>query len=293
MVLRCDIGNESNLKIALEEITQQLPPIKGMFHLGMVMRSSMFENMTLEDWADTLGPKVTGTWNLHNLLPKEIDFFILISSFVGVIGNPSQAAYTAASTFQDAFSTYRNSQGLPAITVDLGLITEIGYVADREILESKLKAQGHDEISAAECLAILEEALSQPFQARNGGNLISGFSLGRFTGGDIHHAAYQTPQSSHARRLALSATTSNASKKDSGVTARVREQLRSAASLAVAEEHVLEALRGKLSTLCMIPLEDIDSARTLSYYGLDSLVAVVSAYLSSIHPSKTRRIFRS
>ena len=167
---------------------------------------------------------------------------------------------------------------MPAITIDLGLVTGIGYVADRNILESKLRSLGHEEIGADECLAIIEEATSQPFQSKHGGNLITGFGLGRFTGGDIHHASHQTPQSSHARRLALS---SGSTQKEEFVTSqRVRELLRTAASLTIAEAQVLDAVRMKLSTLLMHPLDDIDSLRPLSYYGLDSLVAVVSKALA-------------
>ena len=275
-VFKCDVGNIRQLETAVEEITKHLPPIKGMFHLGMVMRSALFENMSLDDWTDSLLPKVRGTWNLHKLLPKDLDFFVLISSFVGVIGNASQAAYSAASSFQDAFSTYRNHLGLPAITVDLGLVTEIGYVADRDILESKLRAQGHDDIPADECLAIIEEAILQSFQSEHGGNLITGFGLGKFTGGDIHHASHQIPQSSHARRLALSAFSGRTSKEESVASLKVRELLCNAISLAAAEEQVLEAVRIKLSSLLMLSLDDIDSSRPLSHYGLDSLVAVVS-----------------
>jgi NAD(P)-dependent dehydrogenase (short-subunit alcohol dehydrogenase family) len=84
-VLKCDVGNIRQLETAVKEISQHLPAIKGMFHLGMVMRSALFENMSLGDWTDSLLPKVQGTWNLHNLLPKDLDFFVLISSFVGIV----------------------------------------------------------------------------------------------------------------------------------------------------------------------------------------------------------------
>lgn len=277
-VLKCDVGDMDQVNATIETITQNSPPIKGMFHLGMIMQSAMFESMTLEDWTQSLLPKVRGTWNLHNALPKDLDLFVLISSFVGAVGNPSQAAYSAASSFQDAFSTYRNQLGLPAITVDLGLVTEIGYVADRNILESKLKSQGYEDISAEECLAIIEEAISQPYQSEHGGNLIAGFGLGRFTGGDIHHVSHQTPQSSHVRRLALSAYSGHSMKEESTASVRVRELLRSATSLAAAQEQVSEAIQAKLSNLLMLSLDDIDSSRPLSYYGLDSLVAVVSTH---------------
>jgi hypothetical protein len=275
-VIKCDIGDFDHLETVVKEITQQLPPIKGMFHLGMVMQSALFENMRLDDWTDSLLPKVQGTWNLDNLLPKDLDFFVLISSIVGIMGNASQSAYAAASSFQDAFSAYRNHLGLPAITVDLGLVVGIGYVADRNILESKLKAQGHDDIGADECLAIIEETILQAFQSEHSGNLITGFGLGKFTGGDIHHASHQTPLSSHARRLALGAFLGNAQKEESTASLRVRELLRTTTSLVDAEAQVLEALQMKFSNLLMHSLDDIDASRPLSYYGLDSLVAVVS-----------------
>jgi len=91
-VMKCDIGDIEQLESAVKEITQQLPSIKGMFHLGMIMRSALFENMTLDDWMDSLLPKVQGTWNLHNLLPKDLDFFVLISSFV--VGKPLSFTHT-------------------------------------------------------------------------------------------------------------------------------------------------------------------------------------------------------
>lgn len=291
-VAKCDVGNISQLQAAINNVSQSSPPIKGVFNLGMVQQSALFENMTLDTWTESLLPKVQGTWNLHTVLPEDLDFFVLVSSFVGAIGNASQAAYSAASSFQDAFSTYRNQLGLPAITVDLGLVSEIGYVADRNILGNKLKSQGYEDISADECLAIIEEALSQPFQSEHGGNLIAGFGLGRFTGGDIYHVSHQTPQSSHVRRLALSAYSELVSKEESVVAVRVRELLRIATTLAAAEEHVSEAIRSKLSNLLMLSLDDIDSSRPLSYYGLDSLVAVVCA-LSNVFYKKFNSNFDS
>jgi hypothetical protein len=142
-----------------------------------------------------------------------------------------------------------------------------------------LISQGYDEISGKECLAIIEEAISQPFQSEHGGNLITGFGLGRFVGGDIHHASHQTAQSSHVRRAALSAGSGHASKEEAVASFKVRELLRNATTLAVAEEHTLEAIRLKLSSLLMVPLDDVDSSKPLSYHGLDSLVAVVSTIL--------------
>ena len=54
------------------------------------MRDSSFANMTMEKWHESLAPKVDGSWNLHQLLPLGLDFFIMLSSMAGVIGNPGK-----------------------------------------------------------------------------------------------------------------------------------------------------------------------------------------------------------
>lgn len=34
-------------------------------------------NIGYDAWSDSLGPKVDGSWNLHQQLPRDPDFFIL------------------------------------------------------------------------------------------------------------------------------------------------------------------------------------------------------------------------
>jgi hypothetical protein len=49
---------------------------------------------------------------------------------MGVLGNVPQSIYTAGGTFQDSVARYRTSLGLPAVTIDLGPIDNMGYVAE-------------------------------------------------------------------------------------------------------------------------------------------------------------------
>lgn len=57
--------------------------------------------MTIRDWNASLRPKVQATRNLHELLTKDINFFICLSSVAGIIGSRGQANYNAGtlSTF--------------------------------------------------------------------------------------------------------------------------------------------------------------------------------------------------
>ncbi|RDL35498.1 uncharacterized protein BP5553_07429 [Venustampulla echinocandica] len=62
----------------------------------------------------------------------------MLSSISGVVGRKGQANYAAANTFLDAFASYRQSQSLRANSVDLGMIVDIGHIADDETgLEDK------------------------------------------------------------------------------------------------------------------------------------------------------------
>lgn len=82
--------------------------------------------MTYEDWVAATRPKMQGSWNLHELLPKDLDFFVLLSSSAGVIGARGQANYNAGNGFQDALAQHRQSRGLAAVALDLGPILGAG-----------------------------------------------------------------------------------------------------------------------------------------------------------------------
>src|SRR6266480_5214564 len=88
--------------------------------------------MSLDEWQAAVAPKVQGTWNLHSVLVKEhqpVDFFLLLSSWSGLVGQWGQTNYASANTFLDAFTQYRHSQGLPSMTIDIGVMEDIGYVS--------------------------------------------------------------------------------------------------------------------------------------------------------------------
>lgn len=61
---------------------------------------------------------------------EPLDFFVSFSSISGLIGQPGQANYAAANTFLDAFVLYRQSLGLRASVMDLGIVNDIGYVSE-------------------------------------------------------------------------------------------------------------------------------------------------------------------
>ncbi|KAF2802984.1 KR-domain-containing protein [Mytilinidion resinicola] len=109
----------------------------------MVLKDSVFENMSYADFSAPLATKVQGSWNLHSLLPSDLDFFIMFSSLAGIIGSGGQANYDACNTHQDALAHYRMRLGQKGVSLDLGAMLSEGYVAHApEIMERLARVEG-------------------------------------------------------------------------------------------------------------------------------------------------------
>ena len=89
--------------------------------------------MRVEDWNVAVSPKVDGTWALHEATKElGLDFFVILSSMSGLLGLWGQANYAAGNTFQDAFVQYRRGLGLPASVLDVGMVEDVGWVAENQ-----------------------------------------------------------------------------------------------------------------------------------------------------------------
>lgn len=51
-------------------------------------------------------PRIDAAWYLHELLPKNLDFFIGLGSFLGDTGNAGQAIHAGTAVGSDAISHY-------------------------------------------------------------------------------------------------------------------------------------------------------------------------------------------
>ncbi|KAL6695103.1 hypothetical protein J3F84DRAFT_395341 [Trichoderma pleuroticola] len=125
-----DIGDSQSLRSLLSEIQQTMPPIAGVVNGAMVLADAPFTAMTFQAMADVLKPKMHGSQHLDDFFRgSELDFFILLSSVSAVVGFPGQSNYAAANMFMKGLAARRRSQGLVGSVLDIGMLTEIGYVA--------------------------------------------------------------------------------------------------------------------------------------------------------------------
>ena len=225
--------------------------------------------MSLQDYNDVMRPKVDGIWNLHNRLPKsDLDFFIMLSSLVGRVGDPSQAAYAAASVFQDAFADHRSRQGLPAVALDLGKVVDIGIIAERFTARRAVMGVWSRDLREDEVMGMIKSAIITPLRTHSSGSRIIGLKAWSPNADPV----FQAPIFSHFRRAAIGR--SPMSDMQRSTIPHIRKTLRQAKSLKDATDMICDELRSKLSSLLMIPLEDVRPSKSMLEHGMDSLVAV-------------------
>ena len=71
-----------------------------------------------------------------------LDFFVPFSSGVAVVGNPGHANYAAADAFLRRPGPLPPRPRLPALSINWGLLGQVGYVSRRQKIEEFLTRQG-------------------------------------------------------------------------------------------------------------------------------------------------------
>ncbi|KAJ5961793.1 Polyketide synthase KR [Penicillium viridicatum] len=259
-VIQCNLTDQKALASAVEKLpaTRQ---VKG---------DVLFQNADWSQVQKVLEPKVIGTINLHHATKSlPLDFFLMTSSIVGTVGTPSQGAYTAANAFQDSFSRFRHSQALPATTLGLGLILEVGSVSSSTAFQQMLQRNATYGVSETEFLQLLEAqvvtglepARFLSYLENDRVNDLVWYNNARFQG--VRQAI-----SDRARSLA------SAGSNTSGGTSSIATQLQNASTPAEKLEISRTAITTRLAELLAVAANDIDSDMPVSRYGVDSLVAV-------------------
>jgi acyl transferase domain-containing protein/aryl carrier-like protein len=125
-----DVANPEDVRRALD-LPAGMPPLRGIVHSAGVLDDGLVTELDHPRVARVMAPKAAGAWNLHlATADRELDFFVLFSSVIGVLGAPAQASYAAANAFLDALAHLRRSQGLPAVSIDWSGWSEIGMAAE-------------------------------------------------------------------------------------------------------------------------------------------------------------------
>ncbi len=228
--------------------------------------------MSYRDWTTCTSPKIQGSWNLHNLLPRNLDFFIMLASMSGVIGNPGQANYSAGNTFEDALALHRHRQGLPATALDLGAVRDVGYLAESG--DQKYWTMSHINqlmISEADIHFLVRVAITghSAGDETTPTQVVSGLMGAAIDDRILHSSRWMRDG-----KLAIAFRAAGSSK--SAAAAQVDIQaLLNAETVTAAAAIIEDVMVKRVATALMIPEEDISPSEPLQVYGCTSVATFV------------------
>ena len=157
-VYAVDVADKQAMIEVFADMEKTLPPLVGIFHGAMVLDDGFLLDMNDDRFRKVLNPKVNGTMILHELSKKlTLDLFVMFSSLSSLIGHLGQANYVVANTLLDSFAHLRANLGLPATTVNLGVLGQSGVIARDENLKEMVMDSGIKSFTNEEVLIALEE----------------------------------------------------------------------------------------------------------------------------------------
>jgi acyl transferase domain-containing protein/acyl carrier protein len=127
--MQADITNFGNMTEIIQIIKDKYKTINGVIHLGGLLEDKILINKDLDSARRVMSPKIEGTWILNEVTKNEpLDFFVVFSSIIGIIGNIGQVDYAGANSFIDSFIQYRKKNNYPgkSISIDWTLWGEVG-----------------------------------------------------------------------------------------------------------------------------------------------------------------------
>eukprot|EP01052_Picozoa_sp_SAG31_P007897 SAG31_NODE_386_length_16407_cov_24.639686_2_plen_2943_part_00 len=164
---KCDVSNRSSVAKLLGQLDRTGIVISGIIHTAGVLADAPIEKQTREQFEKVFAPKVDGAWHLHEETVKlglSLDLFVMFSSISSLFGSTAQANYSAANACLDSLAHHRQSQGLPALSIQWGAWTESGMAAERDTIR-RLAGMGLDGLSTDFGLTCLSSLMTQPAAA--------------------------------------------------------------------------------------------------------------------------------
>ncbi len=261
------VDNQADMDRVFKEIKDTMPPLKGVQHAAMVLDDGSIPEITKDRYMKVFTPKAVGCWILHEATKDmDLDHFVSYSSISAIYGNPGQVSYVGANSFLDNFSQWRRAQGLPATTINWGVIGDVGFVARSGKVggnvDELLYKQGWKSFSLNQATSILEGILlSNPIQR------VATDSDWEMIGDFFPHTA-QSSRFAHLVNENQLGGGASAGSGDGALKANILESKPEEQN-----ELLLTHLRDTFARVLGTTADKLDTSEPVTKYGLDSLMA--------------------
>ncbi|KXJ86344.1 hypothetical protein Micbo1qcDRAFT_209040 [Microdochium bolleyi] len=271
-IAQCDITNSESVRKLLDHCQKALPAVRGIINCGVVLRDHPLVDMTVDDWNTVLGPKVHGTWNLDNAFSSpDLDFFIMLTSVAGVIGNPAQTNYSAANNFQDAYARHHpKSFNTRYTALALPPVGGSGYIVDLIAAGeyARLERLGSHVMSFDEVMQLAEYSMQNSEDMPSRTQAVMGFDRKSIM---AMPDSFWTPMFETLPRL------ESADADGSGLATAKRDiegSLKAAATMDEAVDIIAQATLEKFAVFLNVSISDLSVHQAPASIGLDSLVSI-------------------
>ena len=108
---------------------QNMGRIGGIFHLGLILNDSLIENMTYEQFCESIDCKHKVFDNLDKLSRKLdylLDYFVVFSSVTSGKGNAGQTNYAFGNSMCERICEQRRRDGLHGLAIQYGPVGDVG-----------------------------------------------------------------------------------------------------------------------------------------------------------------------
>jgi hybrid polyketide synthase/nonribosomal peptide synthetase ACE1 len=272
-VYAMDVTNKANVVQVVNDIQASYPPIMGVANAAMVLKDTLFSQMSYEQMTDVLRPKIDGTnWLDEIFYDTPLDFFVCFSSTSSVGGVFGQSNYAAACSYMTSLVRQRRARGLAGSAFDIGRVAGIGYIERAsQVVQETFEKYSYMPLSETDLHQMFAETIFAGIPEMNLDPVIS-TGIERVPADRKHLPPWILyPRLSHY----LIDTQATNTVSDSKQTVQpVREQLIAATTAEQVLSIIKTCFAAKLQIVLQLTDEDVDMDVPLVEIGIDSLVAV-------------------
>jgi acyl transferase domain-containing protein/NADPH:quinone reductase-like Zn-dependent oxidoreductase/surfactin synthase thioesterase subunit len=168
VIERLDVGEAAAVRAVFARFGREWPALGGVVHAAGLLRDASLLNMDAAQFREVFVPKAIGGWNLHQAVVTgghSPAVFMNLSSISSVLGLFGQSNYCAANYVLDALAEWRQQQGLPATSLNLGVLGDYAGMSRQENdaadVLALLDSHGMPSMPLADVLGKLNLALCQ------------------------------------------------------------------------------------------------------------------------------------
>ncbi|HEY8987367.1 MAG TPA: SDR family NAD(P)-dependent oxidoreductase, partial [Streptomyces sp.] len=260
----CDVTDKAALAEVLRA-ADEVAPVRAVVHAAGVLDAGLLEALTPERLDAVLRPKAQAALHLDELTTdRELDAFVLFSSFAATLGAAGQGNYAAANAVLEALAQRRRATGLPATAIAWGPWAD-GGMADDAAVGARLRRGGLPVLKPAMAITALRQALDHDETLLAVADVDWAKFAPGFTAARTSPLIGDLPEVRALREAPQETGTS-----DSALHARL-----SGMSEAERRRAVLSLVRGHVAAvLGHGPDEQVEADRAFRELGFDSLTAV-------------------